>query len=480
GPTVALLPLPERLPGGARVPVQAVVIEDDGRPRTAGSGPTVDGVGPLQLVADGLYSGAWTVPTDTGNHTLTARLLQSRDDLSLTVVEPGDAGSGPPATVVAWADPPALSSRPGSVVVRATALDASGLPIPRTAFTPTAAGGRLRASRVVAGRDGRAAVRFTVDDGPELPRLRLDAGGGEDTAVVLIADPPLSAPVGSGPDRVRQARAILAGGGTAPPTLFPASVTVARAAAGDSQAITRVDEAPVRLQDDEPWLRLSVAGGTVPHAWSQSAVEGDHGIPGRITSRQGDLFAGDPLGAPGIDVRARVHPDGLPVGADLRVQARGETYHVIGTSFSRLDLQLAAGIRAPFPLGSRATPFALAQVAAFRVPLFSYDYFREDDPTKAAGADMIAATVAGARLGGGVDVDLGDTLVNVELSETFAPWPVDTRLGLAVDHAVIDTLALRAAIELSVRSMEFDLGIDRARVFDQQHQLMVGLVYLGR
>ncbi len=480
GPTIALMPLPERLPAGARVPVQAAVIEADGQPRTAGSGPVVEGVGELRLVAAGLFSGTWTVPEETGPIELRATLRDASDVLPVTVVAPGSPSAGPPVQVVAWSATPAVPTAEGSVVVLASALDAFGLPIPRAVFEPIATGSHLKPRRIVAGRDGRAAVRLTLDEGATLPSLRLDSGGLSDTAVVLVTDNPPTAPAGSGPDRVRNARAALANDQPAPADQPAVGATTARAAAGDVQAVARVDEAPTRADRGDPWLRLALSAGTVPHAWSQAAVEGDQGIPGKITSRQGDLFAGDPQGAFGLDVRARAIPAGLPVGADLRLQARQETYNVVGTSFSRLDLQLAAGMRAPVPLGSRATPFVVVQAVAFRTPLFSYDYFRADEPSKAAGADMVTTTVVGGRLGGGVDLSLGDTLVDLELSETLAPWPIDTRVGAAVDHAVIDQLALRAAIELSFRSMEFDVGVDRAQVYDQQHQLMLGLVYLAR
>ncbi len=481
-PWLALMPLPPRVPAGATLAVQAVVVEDDGQPRTAGSAPAFAGPGAFsspQLVASGLFTTTWTAPDSPGKVRLEATLHGRTDVVEVEVVAPGSPSSLRPVQVLAWAEPASLPSPTGSVVVLASALDAVGLPVPRQEFTFDAQQASLKTRRLVAGPDGRAAVRLHIDEGASLPALKVQAEGAEDTALVLISPTPPQGPAGTGPDALLQARASLARGEAVVPTLPGAGVSEARAAAGERSAVQAIDSGVARRSRPAPTTRIGLSLGTVPHAWRQQAVEGDQGLPDDAESNQGDLLAGDPVGPLAIDLRALWLPDDLPLGVDLRAAARQERYRVVGTDFTRIDLQLAGGLRLPVPVTPDLTPYLLVQAEGFRVPLFSYDTFREEDPTKATGASMIPATVIAGRLGGGVVLGFGDARLELEATESFAPWPIHTRFGAVLDYTLTSSLAARASIDLGFRHMRFDLDAEQADVDDQQHFLGLGLVWLG-
>jgi hypothetical protein len=89
-PWLGWLPLPGRVTAGASVPLQVVVVEDDGTPRLDGTMPSVQAsggvVGPLRLVGNGLAAGSWTAPSQPGSVRLIASLLGQQVEATIEVV----------------------------------------------------------------------------------------------------------------------------------------------------------------------------------------------------------------------------------------------------------------------------------------------------------------------------------------------------------------------------------------------------------
>jgi len=576
-PWIGWLPLPERVPAGATIPVQAVVVESDGNPRAAGTAPrlsaTSGAASSLQIVGPGLARGTWTAPLEPGPVELRLDLLGQQARITVQVVpdlpvvsvalDPAVLAAGErdahlvisgatpvavqieggalrgriasgeggatatarldraaafatatvqpklstsalvPACVLAWADTPTLPA--GSrqdVGVTLAAVDALGLPVPGVLLALQAEGGTA-ADSVRTDGQGLARVRLRPSaDGLAVLRARTAGLEGDATVLVGLAPGPLSTAPGSGSDRERLLRErlraavptlVLAPAGTvagqtaAPavhsplPSPASASAQAARDAAGPAlarQAVIEGHPPKVRTPPEErgpAWAQLIASVAMVPHAYTETST-GLYGLPARVRADQGNLFAARPAGAPGLDVRVLLSPPSWPVSADLRMAGRYEGYVVNERAFTRVDLQGAAGVRMPFARASRLQPYALGQAEYFRVPIFSYDSFRAENPDKATGARMKTGGVLGARLGAGAELRHGRLGLQGEASETLSPWPVNTRGQLSATFDLGATVSLRAAAELSFRTMTFDLTADRAHIFDQQHALSLGLV----
>ena len=127
-PGLAWLPLPGRVPAGATLPVQAIVLEPDGIPRSAGTVPRLTastGTGDtLDFVGPGLVRGTWTAPRQPGAVTLRLDLPGAEVSTTVQVVADlpaiqasGDlaAGSRDGKLVVAGAAPQAIDVVGGSL-----------------------------------------------------------------------------------------------------------------------------------------------------------------------------------------------------------------------------------------------------------------------------------------------------------------------------------------------------------------------------
>ncbi|MCK6502653.1 hypothetical protein L6R53_04535 [Myxococcota bacterium] len=577
-PWLGWQPLPPRVTAGASIPLQVVVVEDDGSPRLAGTMPTVTAsagvVGPLQLVGHGLAAGTWTAPAQPGSVRLAARLLGQEVEATIEVVaelprgsavaEPPILGDGArdarlavsglvphsvlgqgaalrgrvasdaggatatvrmdagrrsatvvlapelpqsglvPAAVVGWADTPTLPAghrEPVGLVL--AVVDTMGLPVPGVTLALSATGGTVAASTRTDSAGLARVALAPVSDG--LLVVHATAAGLQGSVPVLVglADGALADAPGSGPDRTRILRerlraalptVLLARHGQAvgqlpltsrgailppadPATASSAAEAAGQALAAQAEAVARTR--PPRPAREEAWARFAVAAATVPHSYRLTS-DGDEGLPAEVVADQGDLLRGQVAGAPALHLRAVVQPADLPLGFDARLQGRYEGYVVNDEGFTRLDLQGAAGLRVPLPPTGIARPYLLGQFEYSRVPVFTYADFREENPDKATGARLLTAGVPGARLGGGVGLVLGDLLVEVEGTETLAPWPVQTRAEVGAEYALAPLVGLRAGLELGFRSFRFDLDPAEARVTDQQHALSFGLLFLLR
>lgn len=577
-PWVGWLPVPARVPAGATIPLQVVIVEDDGAPRQSGTVPTVvvsaGSVSSLRLVGSGLAGGSWTAPTkpgavrltasllgqevhatvdvvadlptttaiaeptllaegsrdvkiavsgalpvavsgegvalrgrisgDEAGATATVRLASGRDTATATLVPALSTSALTAGSLVGWADTPTVpAGHRSAVTLTLAAVDDLGLPVPGVTLALTAEGGTASTSVRTDSR-GLARVGFTPDtDGVGL--VRATTAGLETAVPVLVglAEGPLSDAPGTGPDRVRALRerlraavptVVVARIGSSPgsaarhapppPLPSPAAASVHSAAQAAGQALseqeaTQARARPVRDERTAPWARFAVSAATVPHSYHQSS-SGEEGLPEELDADQGDLFRGRVAGAPAVHLRAIIAPESSPVGFDGRLQGRYEGYVVNDTGFTRLDLQAALGLRLPVAVSERFAPYLLAQAEHYRVPLFTFDSFREENPDKATGARMLATSVFGARLGGGIGVPIGDVLIEAEATETLSPWPVHTRAEIGAEYAVSPLVGLRAGLELGFRSMTFDLETEEARVTDQQHALSLGMLFLLR
>ncbi len=493
-PTLAVLPLPARVPAGASLSLNMVVLEADGTPRMAGTAPSIEAssgrVEESKLVGSGLATARWTAPDSPGVVTLKANLLGGQAQARVEVVAAsasGQATGQAPAAILGWTSTPILpAGHRAPVAASVLVVDELGLPVPGLTLELSAEKAKVAAS-VRTDAQGRGRVQLSpLEDGVVV--LNMSLGGVRSAMSILVgqggealSDAPAT---GTLRDQALRERARAAASGEAlPPLPSPTAPTArtARQAAGFEQ-----DEKERRgLSTDseqaaEPGARsrkptLAVSAATVPHSYG-STSSGLHGLPSEIKADQGDLLRGKPVGAPAGLIRFSL-PLVKSVAWDTRLAARYEGYVVRETAFTRLDLQGASGLRFGMASESQGRPYLLAQAEYSRVPIFTFARFREEDPDKATGARMLVTSVLGARLGGGVELDFGPLLLRLEGSETLAPWPVHTRGEADLSWRLTESLALRTGLELGFRSMRFDLGEDRVRVTDQQHALSLGMVF---
>lgn len=448
--------------------------------------------------ATAVLSDAWTVRGRPDGPVLALRPASGRQGGSLSLVGALPASAGGLAAVVGWAETPVLG--PGvrePVGVLLATVDPLGLPVAGVDLRLSVEGGKAPSS-VRTDAQGRARIAVQPErDG--LLVLRAEGGGLRVAVPVLVglAEAPLLDPPGGGTAdelRLREiARAwapavlIQAPGGPVrhlvPP---PSEVPAPRIASPDPrrprltqrlEALVRPPAGPSEEPDPEQSTRqaaaIDISWATVPHSYG-SRSSGLHGIPSRVKADQGDLLRGRPIGAPALIARLEL-PAWKALAWESRLAGRYEGYLVRETAFTRLDVQGSSGLKWRLLDEGPGQPFLLAQAEYARVPIFTYATFREEDPDKSTGARMLVASVPGARLGGGLELDLGALDLRLEGSETMAPWPVHTRGELDIAIQLARRVAIRAGLELGFRSMRFDLGEERVRVTDQQHAISLGL-----
>lgn len=496
-PTLALMPLPARVPAGASLSLNMVVLEADGTPRMAGTAPTIEAsAGQLEaskLVGSGLATARWTAPDSPGIVNVKAQLLGGQAQAQIEVV----AATGSPRAVVSalapaailgWTDTPLLpAGHRQPVAFHVLVVDEHGLPLPGLTLELSAEQAKVAAT-LKTDAQGRGRVMLSPQaDGVVV--LTMAMAGLKSSATFLVgpsggalSDPPAT---GTLRDHVLRERARADQKGEATPLPLPLSASptarTARQAAGfEQEEKERRGLEPAETSGGEGATpshkpTLAVSAATVPHSYG-STSSGQHGLPSEIKADQGDLLRGRPVGAPAGLVRVSV-PLWKSVAWDTRLAARYEGYVVRETAFTRLDLQGASGLRFGMASESQGRPYLLAQAEYSRVPIFTFARFREEDPDKATGARMLVTNVLGARLGAGIEFDLGPLLLRLEGSETLAPWPIHTRGEADLAWRITESLALRTGLELGIRSMRFDLGQDRVRVTDQQHAMSVGMIF---
>lgn len=444
---------------------------------------------------------------------LTVRLADKKSQGSFAVAGPSSTSLLAPAAILGWADTPVLpAGHRDAVSVTLLVVDEYGLPLPGLTLALGADKGKVAAS-LRTDAQGRGRIQLTPQSDGVVTLTVQHAGLSASVPLLVglggagLADAPGT---GTLRDHVlrERARASMPGGvlvasgtptsgsGSAPAPIAsaampdlpePAAPTArtARQIVGTAGATSMTEASAPRRgssadQEDAPSETrrspfVAVSAATVPHSYGSSS-SGLHGLPSSVSADQGDLLRGKPVGAPAGMIRVGV-PLWKSVSWDTRLAARYEGYVVRETGFTRLDLQGASGLKFGMASQSQGRPYLLAQAEYARVPIFSYARFREEDPDKATGARMLIASVAGARLGGGFELDVGPLLIRLEGSETLAPWPIHTRGEADFAWRLTETIALRTGLELGFRSMRFDLGQDMVRVTDQQHAMSLGVVF---
>lgn len=223
--------------------------------------------------------------------------------------------------------------------------------------------------------------------------------------------------------------------------------------------------------DEGRWFRADLNLGTVARSYALEVPDppDDSDVP-----ENADFATNAVFGAPALDVGLQAWPGNKAIGADLdfrgyidRVEVGGTKYHQTGSSF-HVDGRYRR------ELGSIAHWYGSAGLHHFNGLVFRYA------DTAKSEAELLTKGLWGARLGGGLQVEKAPFFADLQLTETFAPWPVDTFFGLDLAYDLQNQISVRLSYGADLRSMTFSVGDDeiKVKIKDQERPLMIGVGYV--
>lgn len=427
--------------------------------------------GPVTLRADG--AGLWTqtlvfqqgpgamapAPVPSGSPDYIAALLAWQSAApGMVVAREGTtpvAKAGPPAVVTLSTVPPYTT--PGAaILVVARVADSAGLPSVKQKLTITSTLGTVGA--VTDNKDGSYAFPLQLPAGQDGP-LTVNVGAGSAQGSVVL---PTLATL------------------NATPAQQPAASTGNQSASGGPIGLRdpgspRKPKPPRQPRgpslSEQRWFRADLAIGTVARKYTLEVPDPpeDSDVP-----EDADFDTNAVFGAPALDVGIQAWPGDGAIGADLdfrgyidRVEVGGDKYHQTGSSF-HVDGRYRGEI------GSAMHWYGSAGLHHFNGLVFRYA-----DAAKTE-AELLSKGLWGARLGGGLQFEKNPIFVDLQLTETFAPWPVDTFVGLDLAYDLDNQISVRLSYGADIRSMTFSVGDDeiKVKIKDQERPLMLGVGYV--
>lgn len=430
--------------GDGGVPLSAKT-DARGVARLAYNAGTAGGVAGVRATAAGLVvdvpifqvTGAGAAPPPGGSPEHEAALRRWRTVAPTLVIdrEGSIPPSGPP-TVVQVSTVPTYTTPGAAILVTAWVSDAAGGP---------AIGQRLDVSAspasvgtITDNRDGSYEVPIQLPagtDGPITLTVRVGAASG---GIVL----PTLAEAGSAP---RQQTARPAPGGAPGP----------RAAQAPSAA----------AGGDRPRLRLAAF---LSDSLASYSAEGDGGA--LLTEA---AYTSPGIGFLGVGLDGQywvLEQDWGALGADLRLGTTAQFIQAGDNKFLDMGRNVLVGARYRRAFGI----FSVQGGLGFHhssVPVFSY----EDDARTEATLEELP--LSGVRVAAHGTLDLDRVNLDLELAETFVPFPIDTRVGLQAEYYLADTIGLHAGLGYDGRSFEVDAGDGDAEIEDGAFTITLGAAY---
>ena len=501
-PRVVLESDPTELPKGARdVRYTATMTAPDGAALTTTAPVTVVAGGSQRARPSHMGDGTWA---------FSARKHSHEKKLVVVAEGPAVATGLPPARLIVW---PAEGRIPvgedRQTLVLVAALDAFGNPVsgvPVALSVPRGLGSVNAAATTNARGIAKVAFNATSAAGPGV--IRAEAAGLVAEATVLVsddehgADGPVSGDAGTRAARKRWESVVAvslvrverpAPVVIVPPTPTPAvtdadTKTNTSASAGDEPAETDATDTAeptetdaVAVSDERaataPPPKLegpAVASGgrvmfslaSVPHVYASNGTERGL-VPESTAYENGNLLAGDPLGGLGGDVKALVWLKDL--GLDLRGRVALESVDANNDSFDQLNWQAMAGTRFRYRVDDTLGVFG--GIAAHRFGLDLYPYA---DATERADSERYSMDVYSGRVAVGFVVDAPRLFVDVELAESFVPFPVATHAGALVGYVLSDEIGIHLGVEFDYRTYKLEAWGDRIEVQEQEQAILLG------
>jgi hypothetical protein len=204
----------------------------------------------------------------------------------------------------------------------------------------------------------------------------------------------------------------------------------------------------------------------MPHSYSMTSDSEGNDVPPDASFSNGPLNGGFDArvvawpnnGSIGLEGRYKGYVDALEVSHE-DTKSFGSNFHIGG--------RYRGGGHADVLLVRRR---GLRRHLAGRVPLrVDRARYRRADPRS-------PSTALG--LGPGFLVDEGKFAVDVNLTEMFAPAPVDTALSGTVDYKIADDIAIRGGLDFDLIATDIEVGDETAKVTDIQYGINIGVAYL--
>jgi hypothetical protein len=429
---------------------------------------------PFQSGADVVTKGATAAD---GTASMRLRGQTALPDLVL-IGDPDVQATGlKPWRLLAWGSPAVSQGGKAQSWVIITAVDALGVPVPKVDLQLSAMGALVAAK---AQTDSRGIARVPVQLDPAAGIAVVTAiGAGLQAQLSLDMNGALVA-YGSGELSAIDAQARLQR--AVPVKIVPADrpvvlATGTPAASTDAATAGAAGTDPVAAEQGgdatAPPVAVASLGNTssvAPVAFRLSLAGGPHIRRGQQRTDDTDVlidgvdFQSGPFDLLGADLRLLA--GGGIVAFDGRFRAYPEETEAEDEEFDHLAWTALAGVRIQPKQPATLRPYGLVQGERLDEVLFAWD-----------GADPAQAVkgMLGLRVGGGLQVSVARAWIDMQLAETFAPYPVQSTVLLAGEVNVAGPLNVRLAYDAELRSFTFDVDDSEARVVSRTQGITAGL-----
>jgi hypothetical protein len=432
-----------------------------------------------------------TVDNKDGTYTGTWRLDAQAPWVEAVASAPLGATGLAPQRLVAWPTVDAIAADGASVIsFFVVAEDAAGMPVPNIPLelaVPT--GDAVVAPTARTDANGVARIDLKIGRQPGL--VVVQARGAGLVAVGRLwqstpeAPPPALPPLGSGADidalgrwRDRVAALYVGRGATAvvvAPTAPTPGTPVATAPTGVPGGTPGATpgampgavagstggggRAPSANAGDLSKVRLRAMLSNAPFAWS-STLRGE----GASTFAPEASFTTSPIfGHTAAHGEVELWPDAeRRLGLDLRARAGIYRVKLGSTSAAVAPLELEGGVRYRAWSSGKASAYAGGGFGRSQGLVIAYT-----DDTRSS-ADPVNFAVLGARVGGGLRVESGPTLFELDLQTFWTPAPSIFRLDSRLDVPLAGNLALSFALGGDARLLRYKIDDTDARVRTRQ------------
>jgi hypothetical protein len=452
------------------------VTNERGIARTTFTAGTRAGAGVIKVEGSGVWGAApifqrgAVAPSSTSipSGTPTDVALTSAWSASMASASVSVAGTGPKA------GPPASASvttvpqftTPGAAIqATVRVVDANQLPVRAQRVVVTSSVGTV--SRVVDGGDGSYTATIQLPAGKDGP---ITIGASCGTTVKASVSLPTLASMGT---------AAAASLMQAPPPTAAAAPVAEPTPAAEPEPAEAVEPPPVAVatpkvkepraptgNEEQPWLRAGVTFAMVPHNYSMTSDGDGLDVPPDAKFTNGPLNGG-------FDVRVVAWPTNRSIGVEGRIKGFVDALEVAGKDTKSFGNAFHVGARYRGDIGtSDADWYVAAGYAGISPVVFRYQSSALDE------IELIRVGQYGGRVGGGLLFGTDAMGLDLTLSETFAPAPVDTALTAVADFEIAEAVAIRGGVDLDLITTGIQVGSETASVTDFQYGVNIGVAYL--
>jgi hypothetical protein len=277
-------------------------------------------------------------------------------------------------------------------------------------------------------------------------------------APVIAAAPPVAAaPEGAAAPPVAAAPE----GAAAPPVAAAPVATPTPGAPAAVAAAPAAAAAPRAPSDGSIDLTAGIA--VVKHSYQQL-------LQGKSSTVPPDVGFDRP-GSPGLDLRA-VYWTGKdkPLGVAAGIRFYRAAVDLSGQLQDFTAINATAGLRYRGTLSDMDIGWiGMADMQYVTVPVITFT------SAKQTKAEITTLGLPGVRLGAGLTKAIKPVLLDAVLAQTFAPSPIDTRIGLGAAYPVKEGLNARLGLDVDLRSGTVQVDQTELEVSETELAITIGI-----